>query len=87
MLAGLAIRDFGFNPTSGKRDLVCSRVLKRLRAQGLDLFRDYCALLTSPEGEAERGAMLSALTTNVTQFFRETHHFTLMREVALLPLI
>ena len=87
VIAGLAMRDFGLNLTSAKRDLVYSRLLKRLRAQGLDLFRDYCALLTSPEGEAERGAMLSALTTNVTHFFRETHHFTLMREVALPPLI
>lgn len=87
IIAGLAMRDFGLNLTLAKRDLVYSRLLKRLKALDLDLFRDYCALLISPEGEAERAAMLSALTTNVTQFFRENHHFALMRDVALPPLI
>lgn len=87
IIADLAMRDFGLHLTLAKRDLVYSRLLKRLRALGLDQFGDYCALLTSPQGEGERTAMLSALTTNVTHFFREDHHFKLLREVALAPLI
>lgn len=87
VIASLAMRDFGLNLTSAKRDLVYSRLLKRLRALGLDQFRDYCAVLTGEQGAAEREAMLSALTTNVTHFFRENHHFALMRDVALPPLI
>ena len=87
IIADLAMRDFGLHLTLAKRDLVYSRLLKRLRALGYAQFRDYCALLTSPQSEAERAAMLSALTTNVTQFFRENHHFKLLRDVALPPLI
>lgn len=86
-IADLAMRDFGLHLTMAKRDLVYSRLLKRLRSLGLESFRDYCALLTGPQGESERNAMLSALTTNVTHFFREDHHFKLLREVALPPLI
>jgi chemotaxis protein methyltransferase CheR len=41
----------------------------------LERFSDYCALLTGPGGEAEAAVMLRALTTNVTRFFREPHHF------------
>ena len=87
VIADLAMRDFGLNLTSAKRDLVYSRLLKRLRILGLEDFRDYCALLTGPNGTDERNAMLSALTTNVTHFFREEHHFKLLREVALPGLI
>ncbi|MBI1171170.1 chemotaxis protein [bacterium] len=87
IIADLAMRDFGLFLTPAKRDLVYSRLLKRLRALGLEQFSDYCALLTSAQGEVERAAMLSALTTNVTHFFREDHHFKLLREVALPPLI
>lgn len=87
IIADLAMRDFGLNLTSAKRDLVYSRLLKRLRALGMEDFRDYCSLLTGPNGGDERNAMLSALTTNVTHFFREEHHFKLLREAALPGLI
>lgn len=87
IIADLAMRDFGLHLTLAKRDLVYSRLLKRLRVMGFEQFSDYCDLVCSPEGEAERAAMLSALTTNVTHFFREDHHFKLLREAALPPLI
>lgn len=87
IIADLAKRDFGLHLTAAKQDLVYSRLLKRLRVLGFDRFRDYCALLISPLGEGERAVMLSALTTNVTHFFREDHHFKLLREVVLPPLI
>ncbi len=86
-IADLAMRDFGLHLTLAKRDLVYSRLLKRLRGLGLEDFKEYCSLLTGPHGEAERTAMLSALTTNVTHFFREDHHFQLLRDVALPSLI
>jgi len=87
VIAQLAGRDFGLHLTSAKRDLVYSRLLKRLRALGLDQFSAYCSLITGPQGAEERMAMLSALTTNVTHFFREEHHFRILRERALPPLI
>ena len=67
--------DSGINLTEGKVALVYARLAKRLRALKMRAFRDYCDLLASPGGEAERGEMLTSLTTNVTKFFREPHHF------------
>ena len=67
--------DSGINLTEGKVALVYARLAKRLRALKMQAFRDYCDLLASPGGEAERGEMLTSLTTNVTKFFREPHHF------------
>jgi chemotaxis protein methyltransferase CheR len=87
VIADLAMRDFGLHLTDAKRELVYSRLLKRLNHLGLDQFRDYCALVKGPDGAEERQAMLSALTTNVTHFFREDHHFALLRETVLPKLI
>jgi chemotaxis protein methyltransferase CheR len=86
-IAALAMRDFGLHLTPAKRELVYSRLLKRLNHLGFDQFRDYCTYVQSPEGAEERQAMLSALTTNVTHFFREEHHFHLLRDKVLPPLI
>jgi chemotaxis protein methyltransferase CheR len=58
-----------------KRALVYGRLRRRLRALGLTSFTDYLARLDGPGGEAERERMLNALTTNLTSFFRERHHF------------
>jgi chemotaxis protein methyltransferase CheR len=59
-----------------KRQLVISRLRKRLRALGLDGFGAYLAYLASPAGAAaETGEMINAVTTNQTGFFREGHHF------------
>jgi chemotaxis protein methyltransferase CheR len=58
-----------------KGHLVYSRLAKRLRLLGLTSFHDYCAVITRDDGAAERQAMIAALTTNVTRFFREQHHF------------
>jgi chemotaxis protein methyltransferase CheR len=69
--------DAGIYLPEAKATLVYSRLAKRLRALGLESFRDYCAILTEDGGRAadERQQMLAALTTNVTRFFREPHHF------------
>lgn len=61
-----------------KRSLVQSRLARRLREQGLASFRDYVRLVQSDR--AERAAMVVALTTNHTHFFREVHHFDHFRE-------
>lgn len=70
-----------------KGAMVQSRLARRLRTLGLDNFAGYVDLLRSPDGIAERKKMISALTTNVTQFFREGHHFDLLRDTALPPLL
>jgi chemotaxis protein methyltransferase CheR len=65
----------GIHLIDAKASLVYSRLAKRLRILGLQDFVTYCDLLASDAGAEERQAMLSALTTNVTRFFREPHHF------------
>ncbi|WP_420480003.1 CheR family methyltransferase [Brevundimonas sp. FT23028] len=64
----------------GKAALVYSRLAKRLRVLGLRSFREYCALIEGAEGVDERQLMTAALTTNVTRFYREPHHFDHLRD-------
>ena len=82
-IAAMLHEDAGIYLTDDKAMLVYSRLVKRLRAQGLQSFRDYCALVSSEAGLDERQKMLAALTTNVTRFFREPHHFDHLRKVVL----
>lgn len=70
----------GISLHEGKAALVYSRLAKRLRALGMRNFREYCALIDGVEGVDERQAMTAALTTNVTRFFREPHHFDHLRD-------
>lgn len=86
-IARRAQADFGLHLTEAKRDLVYSRLAKRLRQLGLPDFAAYCRLIESQDGIDERVEMLSALTTNVTHFFREEHHFQTLRTSVLPPLI
>ncbi len=61
--------------TEAKRELVYSRLRRRLRALNLDSFSAYLVLLNGSGGDAERVRMINAITTNLTGFFREGHHF------------
>ncbi|HEY4029995.1 MAG TPA: protein-glutamate O-methyltransferase [Caulobacteraceae bacterium] len=81
--------DAGIYLPEAKATLVYSRLAKRLRALGLQSFRDYCAMLAEGSGDSvgERQQMLAALTTNVTRFFREPHHFEHLKAKVLPPLL
>ncbi len=69
----------GISLAPNKRDMVYSRVARRLRATGLRSFADYLRLLE--KGDAvELQAFTNALTTNLTSFFREEHHFPMLTE-------
>lgn len=83
-IAALVHGESGIVLHEGKANLVYSRLAKRLRTIGLDSFRDYCALIESDAGLDERQAMIAAMTTNVTRFFREPHHFDYLK-AKLLP--
>jgi chemotaxis protein methyltransferase CheR len=74
-IAALVHAEAGILLQSNKMNLVYSRLAKRLRMLKLSSFKEYCALVADPDEHAERGAMIRALTTNVTRFFREPHHF------------
>ncbi|WP_323846759.1 CheR family methyltransferase [Microbulbifer magnicolonia] len=63
-----------------KRDMVYSRIGRRVRQRGLTRFGDYLLELESRIGGPEWEAFTNALTTNLTSFFREAHHFPLLVE-------
>ncbi|WP_230086033.1 MULTISPECIES: protein-glutamate O-methyltransferase CheR [Halomonadaceae] len=63
-----------------KREMVYSRLAKRLRHHGLTRFGDYLARLERQPQAKEWEAFTNALTTNLTAFFREAHHFPLLAE-------
>lgn len=57
-----------------KRQLVYGRLTRRLRQLGLRSFADYCSHVEQ-HLETELGELINAITTNLTAFFREPHHF------------
>tara|TARA_R110000824_G_scaffold222202_1_gene409766 strand:- start:186700 stop:187572 length:873 start_codon:yes stop_codon:yes gene_type:complete len=63
-----------------KREMVYSRLAKRLRHHGLTRFTDYLQRLERQPEAKEWEAFTNALTTNLTAFFREAHHFPLLAE-------
>ncbi|MDE8347116.1 MAG: protein-glutamate O-methyltransferase [Acidocella sp.] len=75
VISGIMMAQTGISLPIAKANLVYSRVAKRLRQLGLRDFKEYCALVTSADGAAECQEMIASLTTNVTRFFREPHHF------------
>lgn len=66
-----------------KRDMVYNRLVRRLRTLGINNFGQYLARLETDVNCAEWQAFINALTTNLTSFFREAHHFPILAEHAL----
>lgn len=71
-IAGIAL-----SPT--KRTMAANRLSPRLQATGLDDFASYLDLVEAPDS-VERVHFVNALTTNLTSFFREPHHFPTLVE-------
>jgi chemotaxis protein methyltransferase CheR len=86
-IASMLRADAGIFLPESKATLVYSRLAKRLRVLGLNSFHEYCVYVEGSQGKDERHAMLAALTTNVTRFFREPHHFEHLKTQILPPLI
>lgn len=76
------IREFvkahtGINLSEAKQNLVYGRLSRRLRQLNMKSFKDYLEYaLTS--GDDELGHFINAITTNLTAFFREEHHFAFL---------
>lgn len=83
-IAAIMQKDARIALPDGKATLVQSRLARRLRSRGLSDFRDYVSVIN--DDAVERAAMVVALTTNHTHFFRENHHFDHLRATAL-PMI
>jgi chemotaxis protein methyltransferase CheR len=84
-IVGIVYERSGIVLAAHKRDMTYSRLARRLRALGLGSFRDYCALLECKNGSSEIGFLINAITTNLTKFFREPHHFDHLRDHVLRP--
>lgn len=70
--AGISLHD-------GKHAMVYSRLSRRLRETGHASFKAYLAQLENSDC-AEWQEFINALTTNLTSFFREQHHFQLLSD-------
>jgi chemotaxis protein methyltransferase CheR len=70
----------GIRLPEGKREMVYARLARRLRSLGLASFDDYVQFLEHEPAEWEH--CTNALTTNVTSFYREEHHFRVLAEHA-----
>ncbi|WP_251978483.1 CheR family methyltransferase [Salinicola avicenniae] len=76
----LIYRRAGIVMADNKREMVYSRLAKRLRLHGMTRFADYLALLEAKSDSEEWESFTNALTTNLTAFFREAHHFPMLAE-------
>lgn len=78
-IARIAEREAGLFLEPQKASMVQARLARRLRATGTETYASYLEKISEDENTLERQAMIGALTTNVTQFFRELHHFEFFR--------
>ena len=69
----------GISLNDNKKPMAYSRLTKRLRQIGLTTFREYLDFVET-SGSEEHVRFINALTTNLTYFFREAHHFTILTE-------
>ena len=76
----------GISLSSAKRDLVYGRLSRRLRKLNLEDFDDYCRILKNEDSD-ELVQFTNAITTNLTAFFRENHHFEYLKKTVLPELL
>lgn len=78
-LRRLVVANTGIVVADTKFEMFYSRLARRLRALGLRDFRDYLALLRQGDA-AEIPQLINVITTNLTGFFREPHHFEFLAQ-------
>ncbi|MDQ6988624.1 MAG: protein-glutamate O-methyltransferase [Mariprofundaceae bacterium] len=85
-IAKLVYQHTGIHLKEGKEELVYSRMVRRIRALGLATFDEYIELIQSGH-DAELEEFTNAITTNLTAFFREKHHFEYIKDVLMPALL
>jgi chemotaxis protein methyltransferase CheR len=83
---GLAFQQTGIRLADAKQEMVYSRLARCARRLGLSDLGAYADLLRSGD-KAEMTAFINAITTNLTAFYREPHHFTHLAEDVLPSLL
>ncbi|MDF0605164.1 chemotaxis protein CheR [Neisseriaceae bacterium TC5R-5] len=76
----LIYREAGISLNPSKKDMVYGRLVRRIRELKLTGFAAYVDFLESAGGKREFEQFVNALTTNLTFFFREEHHFPILSE-------
>src|SRR5262245_59296379 len=84
-LAQLAYEHAGIALADSKRNLVYSRLSRRLRVLGLSTFQEYREHLAESDREIE--SFINSISTNHTKFFREAHHFDHFRTHVAVPFV
>ena len=85
LIAKLVYKHSRIHLGDGKRELVSSRLGKRLRALGCSSYSEYCGILTRPGAEEELAELVDAISTNHTFFFREQQHFDFLEKTVFPP--
>ena len=80
-ISRLVYEKCGINLHEGKKELVSSRLGKRLREGNFKSFADYYRYVTTEEGTDELVRMIDSISTNLTYFFREESHFQKLRAI------
>lgn len=77
-------KECGIKLPLAKKTMLTVRLLKRLRALGMNSFGQYYDYICSPDGRCEKFTnMINAVSTNKTDFFREPEHFNFLRNQVL----
>lgn len=79
-IKSLIYRHAGISLSDAKTDMVYSRIGRRLRALDILSFKQYLDTLEKNNNSEEWQAFTNALTTNLTSFFREEHHFPILAD-------
>jgi len=86
-LAGVIYDLTGIVLKQQKYNMLYARLTRRLRQLGFSDFSQYIELVKGSTAEEELSSLVNAVTTNLTRFFREKHHFRHMRNEVLRPLV
>lgn len=81
-IRSLAKKNTGIELGDHKKEMIYSRIVRRIRALRLNSFNEYCHYLENNLA-LELTDFVNAITTNLTAFFRESHHFDFLRDTVL----
>ena len=79
-ISRIVYQQCGISMKSGKEALVRARLMKRLRALQIRSVKEYMDLISSEQGRNEVDTLIDVMTTNKTNFFRESAHFDYLAE-------